>query len=149
MSQTAKKVWEYVIIILFLLIVVSLIGIQTYRYVIHSDWYSEKKARESFSAITEKLQSEGSIDSLAIYKTGASLRYFPFDDPLLFSNLCCEEFFFLEDEEAEEIYSLNSITVFFLDGTQTHFFVSDENELFWGSLKIECPALLAWYGQRI
>ncbi len=148
MSKKAVRVFEYVAISLFLLVVVSLTSIVVYRAVIGSDWYQEIRIRDGFIAQKEKLQSENAIDYLGINGVNAPLRYFPADDPLLFFDLSCENYSLLaSEEEIRDLFRETSITVFFKDGSQTHFYISDQNELYWGSLKVDCPSLLRWYSQ--
>lgn len=148
MKLKAKTIVEWVIIGLFIFIIIFIVSIQIYRSVLKSDWYHEQQTKKSFSQITQKLNEN--INNIKIDHAGEI--QFIHDIPMdLFDDLHATDYQRIEDiEELREIWSQDCVTVFFEEGSPTSFFITENEEIYWGTdLKVECPSLLHWYKQRI
>ena len=139
-----KKIAEWTVIVLFLVIVVSVASIFIYRAVIGSDWYIEGQTEDGYNQMVKMVNNYENIDCI---KVDIDTEEFIFDAPKeLFDDISCKSFKPITD--SEELVRLfkdgDFVTVFYRDGSYHSFSVID-GEVYWGgSLKVECPSLLAW-----
>lgn len=149
MRANKKRSAEWIVIGLFLAFVVSFSSIQIYRAVIGSDWYNEKLTKKSFTAITEKLNEADNINYIQIDSEGEAL-FIHAVPSLLFDDISLKSFETVKDfEKQREIFNQTCIVVFYKDGTPTSFFITEDSEIYWGTIKVECPSLLSWYNEVI
>lgn len=145
----ARKIFEFTVIGLFIAIVASLVSICAYRAIIASDWYDSLQIKKNFLSATEKLWDESLIDNIGISDDDAGIEYFFDFDGDIFSDLSCDKYERLKDEERiREIYRSDWVTVFFKDGSQMSFFVTEDLRIYWGATEVTCPSLLEWYKER-
>lgn len=147
MFKKTKKILEYGIICLFLVIVVSFASISIYRSVINSDWYGERQMKNSFIEITEKVNNSEKIEYIKVENNGA--EKFIYDIPEdLFNDISCDSFESVKEPiKQRDIFSGTLVAVFYEGGTYTAFFISN-GELYFGTdLKIKCPSLMVWVNE--
>ncbi len=147
MFKNTKKILEYGIISLFLVIVVSFASISIYRSVINSDWYGERQMKNSFIEMTEKVNNTGIIKYIKLETNG--VEKFIYDIPEnLFDDISCDSFESVKDPEKQRaIFSGTLVAVFYGDDTYTSFFITNEGLYFGTDLKIKCPSLMAWLNE--
>ncbi len=147
MFKNTKKIFEYGIISLFLVIVVSLASVSIYRSVIKSDWYSERQMKNSFIEMTEKVNNSEKIEYIKIENNGAEKLIYDVPEDL-FDDISCDSFESVKDPmKQREIFSGALVAAFYEDGTYTAFFITN-GELYFGTeLKIKCPSLMAWLNE--
>ncbi|MBR7162099.1 MAG: hypothetical protein IKD07_06750, partial [Clostridia bacterium] len=128
-----KRIAEWIVIVLFITVIVSVSSIQIYRSVVNSDWYIEKKAKKIFFETVEKVNNPDHIKYIKIDDNTEEI--FVYDAPVeLFDDLHVKSYEQIEDiEKLAEIWSQNCVTVFFNDGTATSFFITHSGEIYWGT----------------
>ncbi|MBQ8583526.1 MAG: hypothetical protein IJ488_02830 [Clostridia bacterium] len=141
----AKRIFELVIICLFVIIVTAIASIFIYRYVVNSDWYQEAQAKGSFSEVKKRLSDGGDIQYIKI-DDGEERFIYVFPDKL-FDDLSAKNYERIEDSDTRhEIWSGICITVFYEDRQGPSFFLTEDGKLYWAyDLEVECPSLVAWY----
>ncbi len=147
MTNNTKKILEYGIISLFLIIVVSFASVSIYRSVINSDWYSERQMKNSFIEMTEKVNNSENIKYIKVENNGDEKLIYDVPEDL-FDDISCDSFESVKDPiKQREIFSGALVAAFYEDGTYTAFFIKD-NELYFGTnLKIKCPSLMVWLNE--
>ncbi len=145
----AKRIAEGILIGLFIAIVSSILSIQIYRSVVNSEWYNEKQDRKHFSQVVEAVNDTDNIKYIKVDDN--TEERFIYDAPAeLFDDLAAKSYERINDIEKQiQIWSQGCVTVFYNDGTAVSFFITDDGELYWGNLMLECPSLLAWYHEII
>ncbi len=151
MSPRLKRIAEWSVIGLFIVIFSSFVSIQIYRSAVDSDWYTEKQARRSLEQTVEKVNDIGSIKYIEVDDT-VEQRYI-YDAPdELFDDIEIISYERTRDiEKLLEIWrSRRCVTVFFNDKTAASFYITEDGKVCWGELfELECPSLLAWYSEVI
>ena len=147
MFKKPKKILEFGIICLFLVIVISFASVSIYHSVINSDWYSEKQMKNYFIEMAEKVNRSEIIKYIKVENNGD--EKFIYDVPEdLFDDISCDSFESVKDPiKQREIFSGALVAVFYEDGTYTAFFISNEELYFGTDLKIGCPSLMAWVNE--
>ena len=148
MVKKITRIAEWVIIGLFIAIVASIASIMIYHSIVNSDWYSERQTKKSFSQVVKKVNEADNIQYIKVDDN--TEERFVYDIPEeLFDDLSAISYVPVENvEEWIEIWSQNCITVFYKDEeATTSFFITDDNELYWVDIKIECPSLLSWFNE--
>ena len=142
----AKRIFELVIICLFVIIVTAIASILIYRYVVNSDWYQQAQAKGSFSEVKKRLSDGGDIQYIKIDDDGEERFIYVFPDEL-FDDLSAKNYERIEDSDTRhEIWSGVCITVFYEDRQGPSFFLTKDGKLYWAyDLEVECPSLVAWY----
>ena len=55
-----------------------------------------------------------------------------------------------DEEKIEEILSYDWIMVTFRDASKSMYFISPQDEIYWGtSIQVKCPSLLNWYKEQM
>jgi hypothetical protein len=147
MLKNTKKILEYGIIGLFLVIVVSLASVSIYRSVINSDWFSERQMKNYFIEMTEKVNNSEKIEYIKVENNGDEKLIYDVPEDL-FDDISCDSFESVKDPiKQREIFSGTLVAVFYEDGTYTAFFITNEELYFGTDLKIKCPSLMVWVNE--
>ena len=147
MLKNTKKILEYGIICLFLVIVVSLASVSIYRSVINSDRYSERQMKNYFIEMTEKVNNSEKIEYIKVENNGDEKLIYDVPEDL-FDDISCDSFESVKDPiKQREIFSGTFVAVFYEDGTYTAFFITNEELYFGTDLKIKCPSLMVWVNE--
>ena len=147
MLKNTKKILEYGIIGLFLVIVVSLASVSIYRLVINSDWFSERQMKNYFIEMTEKVNNSEKIEYIKVENNGDEKLIYDVPEDL-FDDISCDSFESVKDPiKQREIFSGTLVAVFYEDGTYTAFFITNEELYFGTDLKIKCPSLMVWVNE--
>ena len=148
-----KRIAEWILIGFFIAIVASFASIQIYRFVVNSDWYTERQARKSFEQMVEKVNDTDNIKYVEIEFDDDNDLLNIYDAPVeLFDDLKITSYERVEDiEKLLVLYrSEPCITVFFNDNTATSFYIAEDGKVYWGELfEVDCPSLLDWYNEVI
>ena len=154
MSSKAKKFTEWIVISLSIVIITAIASIQIYRFVVNSDWYTEKQARNSYAQMVEKVNDPNNIKYIEIKVNDNTEEFlYIYDTPVdLFDDLKIISY-----ERIDSIEKLLAIwrsepcvTVFFNDHTVTSFYITEEGKVYWGEFfELKCPSLLTWFNEVI
>lgn len=147
MFKNTKKILEYGIICLFLVIVISFASVSIYRSVINSDWYSERQMKNYFIEMSEKVNNSEKIEYIKVENNGDEKLIYDVPEDL-FDDISCDSFESVKDPiKQREIFSGTLVAVFYEDGTYTAFFITNEELYFGTDLKIKCPSLMVWVNE--
>lgn len=141
-----KHFFEYVFIILFGLIILLLLGITTYQSIVNSEWYKKNERKKEFQEDISKINDDR-IKYIEYYDAETKTEeYFSDIDVSVFSKIACDDYSKTLDElECHKVFSSDRISVFFEDGSLIDFYITDNFDVFWGTMKIKADNLIAWY----
>ncbi len=143
-----KTVGEWVMIGSAIAIVASIISIITYREVINSDWYIEWKAKKSFSEICDAVNDADSIAYIKIQDNGDDRDIYDIPSEL-FDDIECHDYTEINDfEKRIEIFNEPCLVVFFKDGSYISFSLCENGDIYWDTIKINCPSIAEWYNDN-
>ena len=123
-----------------------------YKAVISSEWYHTRQLEKAFEEEFLRINDHDKIIHIGISPQGNAdtWQYF-YDTPEnLFHDMTCDNFEEIDDPDmVKEILSYDWIMVIFKDASKSIYFVSPEEEIYWGtSFQVECPSLLKWYKEN-
>ena len=147
MFKKPKKILEFGIICLFLVIVISFASVSIYHSVINSDWFSERQMKNYFIEMSEKVNNSEKIEYIKVENNGDEKLIYDVPEDL-FEDIFCDSFESVKDPiKQREIFSGTLVAVFYEDGTYTAFFITNEELYFGTDLKIKCPSLMVWVNE--
>lgn len=140
------KIADRVIFAVFLVMAVTIAVGLIYRWVSNSGWYQERQVRKEFQELTAKVKDAEGIVRIKIDRIGSG-EEFIYDVPeKLFDDLGCAEYSRVtEEEKCREISSSDAVIVVYEDETYSIFHITEEGEVYWNYLKMNCPSLVEWY----
>ena len=123
-----------------------------YKAVIETEWYHVRMLEKAFKEEQHHLNDHDKIIYVGISPQGNddTWQYF-YDVPEnLFDDISCDNFDEIDDpEKVKEILGYDWIMVVFKDASKSMYFISPEEEIYWGtSFTVECPSLLQWYKEN-
>ena len=150
--QDKSVILKWIVIIMCVLTLLVPTSIYIYKTVIGTEWYHQKMLKKAFRQELVHVNDEDQIIFVAISPEGRddSWQYF-YDAPEeLFDDMTCENFKEIDDTEmVEEILTYDWIMVTFKDASKSIYFISPEEEIYWGtSFTVDCPSLLKWYKEN-
>lgn len=141
-------------IVIVMCVSVLLIGgsLFAYKQIISTEWYHQQMLKKAFRQELVHVNDADQIIFVAISPEGRddSWQYF-YDAPdALFDDMTCNNFEEIDDPAmVEEILTYDWIMVTFKDASKSIYFISPEDEIYWGtSFTVECPSLLKWYKEN-
>lgn len=141
-----KTFFEYFFIILFGVIIVLFLGITTYQSIVTSDWFIQNERKKEFQEDIIKLNDE-EIEYIEYYNAVTNTEEYYYDiDISIFSEMTCDDYSKTLDQlERHEVFSSDRISVFFEDGSLIDFYITDDFDIYWDTMKIKADNLIAWY----
>ncbi len=146
MSKKTLRIIEISAIAALATVVIIYISITAYRAVISSDWYNERLAEKSFANVFECVNDSDSIKYIKV-DDNIEERFIEDVPAELFDDMRAISYERTDNiEKLRDIWSQGCVTVFFYDGKNESFFITDDGEIYWGvDLQVECLSLLNWY----
>ncbi len=145
-----SNILKWLTILFVVLLLVGIASFFIYRAVIRTEWYHSRQMEKGFEEAKLRLSQHDQINYLALDEEDEAWKYM-YDVPKgLFLDMTCHDFKEISEEETiKAIWREDCIAVYFKNGGRTLFFITEEEEIYWGlSLKIECPSLLQWYKEH-
>ena len=141
-----KQFFEHFFIILFVVILLLFLGITTYQSIVTSDWYVENERKKEFQEDISKLNDEG-IKYIEYYDAVTNTEEYFYDiDVSIFSEVACEDYSItLNQLDRHKVFSSDRISVFFEDGSLIDFYITDDFDVYWDTMKIKADNLITWY----
>lgn len=140
------KIFDRVIFAVFLVMAAAIAVGLIYRWVSHSGWYQEGQVRKEFQDLAAKVQDAESIVRIEIDRLGSEVQVI-YDMPEeLFDDFGCAGYSPVTEEERQrEIFASDVVRVVYEDESGSVFHITEEGEIYWNYLKINCPSLVEWY----
>lgn len=148
-----SKVLKWIVIVLCASFFLVLSGGFIFKAVTQTEWYHIRMMKKAFEEEFVHVNEESQIISVGISPAGQEDAWeYYYDAPdELFDDMTCVSFKEIEDlETVQEILGYDWVMVTFRDSSKSIYFVSPEEEIYWGtSLQVECPSLLRWYREQV
>lgn len=140
------KIADRVVFAVFLVMAAAIASGLIYRSVTNSGWYQEGQARKEYQELAAKVKDAESIVRIKIDRIGSG-EQFIYDVPeKLFEDLgCAGNSRVTEEEKQREISKSDAVIVVYEDESYSIFHITEEGEVYWNYLKMNCPSLVEWY----
>ena len=140
------KIADRVVFAVFLVMAAAIAAGLIYRWVSNSGWYQEGQARKEFQELAAKVKDADSIVRIKIDRTYSG-EEFIYDVPeKLFEDLGCAGYSRVtEEEKCRKISASDAVIVVYEDESYSIFHITEEGEVYWNYLKMNCPSLVEWY----
>lgn len=140
------QVAERAVFAVFLVMAATLVSGWIYRRVSGSGWYQEKQVKEAFRELAQKLEDPESIRCIKIDRLGSETQVL-YDMPEnLFEELGCFGYAQVtEEDRRREIFASDVLMTVWKDGSSCIFHITEEGEIYWNYLRVDCPPLVKWY----
>lgn len=146
-------VLKWIVIVLCVGFLLVLCAGYIYKAVTQTEWYHLRMMKKAFENEYVHVNEDSQILTIGISPAGQDDSWkYSYDIPeTLFDDMTCNEFKEIEDEEKiEEILSYDWIMVTFRDASKSMYFISPQDEIYWGtSIQVKCPSLLNWYKEQM
>lgn len=140
------KIADKVVLAVFLVMAAAIASGFIYRSVTNSGRYQEGQARKEFQELEAKVKDAEGIMHIAIDRIDSG-QQFIYDVPeKLFEDLVCAGYSRVTEEEKQrEISKSDVVIVVYEDESYSIFHITEEGEVYWNYLKMNCPSLVEWY----
>lgn len=150
--QDKSVILKWIVIVMCVSVLLVGGSLFAYKQIISTEWYHQQMLKKAFRQELLHVNNDDQIIFVAISPEGRddSWQYF-YDAPAeLFDDMTCNNFEEIDDPAmVEEILTYDWIMVTFKDASKSIYFVSPEEEIYWGtSFTVECPSLLQWYKEN-
>jgi len=150
--QDKSIIVKWIVIVFCGLFLLACSSVYIYKAVISSEWYHQRQLKKAYSQEYAHINDEDKIIYVGISTNGEDgpWEYF-YDAPAsLFDDMTCDDFTEIDNPaKVDEILTYDWIMVVFKDASKSIYFISPEDEIYWGtSFTVDCPSLLYWYKEN-
>lgn len=136
------KVVDRVVFAVFLVMAATI----AFGLISNSGWYQERQTRKDFRDLAAKVQDAESIVRIEIDRLGSEGQVIYGVPEKLFDDFGCVGYSPVAEEERQrEIFASDVVRVVYEDASSSVFHITEEGEIYWNYLKINCPSLVEWY----
>lgn len=136
--------FEWVMIVIFGIVVVAIVSVAVYGSVIRSDFNAKIRSEERYRDMWERINDPDEIDYIMIQNSPGDRVVYNVPAEL-FDDLTCDSFAPIDDGTADRIFREKCVVVVYTDESFTIFNIDEKNNVYWShSLKVTCPSLIAF-----
>ena len=136
--------FEWVMIVLFGIVVAAIVAVAVYRTVISSNFNEEGRNEQSYRDMWERINDPDEIDYIMIQNSPGDRVVYNVPAEL-FDDLTCDSFAPIDDGTADRIFREKCVVVVYTDESFTIFNIDEKKNVYWShSLKVTCPSLIAF-----
>ena len=138
------SVFEWIMIVLFGIVVAAIVAVAVYRTVISSNFNEEGRNEQSYRDMWERINDPDEIDYIMIQSSPEDRVVYNVPTEL-FDDLICDSFSSIDQETSSRVFREKCVVVFFRDESFTVFNIDGNGKVYWAhSLKVTCPSLVAF-----